>query len=126
MLTAMPAAIPGRYVVGAEQGAAGRSIEFVKDILYPDSGANSQLDVYADMNCIAAEVTPGSDGLIFTPWINGVLAPHEDASTRSAFFNQTARTARGHYVRAVMEGIAYNLRWLKGHVEKRSVGRLHD
>ena len=35
MLTAMPAAIPGRYVVGAEQGAAGRSLEFLKDILYP-------------------------------------------------------------------------------------------
>jgi xylulokinase len=118
MLTAMPAAIPGRYVVGAEQGAAGRSLEFLKDILYPGDVANSSLDVYADMNRIAAEVAPGSDGLIFTPWINGVFAPHEDASTRSAFFNQTARTTRGHYVRAVMEGIAYNLRWLKGHVEK--------
>jgi xylulokinase len=70
------------------------------------------------MNRLAAEIAPGSDGLIFTPWINGVLAPHEDASTRSAFFNQTARTSRGHYIRAVMEGVAYNLRWLKGHVEK--------
>ncbi len=37
---------------------------------------------------------------------------------RGAFFNQTARTTRGHFVRAVMEGIAYNLRWLKGYVEK--------
>jgi len=118
MLTAMPAALPGRYMVGAEQGAAGRSIEFLKDILYPAGGANFSIDVYGDMNRLAAEVAPGSDGLIFTPWINGVLAPHEDVSTRSAFFNQTARTSRGHYVRAVMEGVAYNLRWLKGHVEK--------
>jgi len=118
MLSAMPAALPGRYMVSAEQGAAGRSIEFLKDILYPTGGANSPIDVYADMNRLAAEVAPGSDGLIFTPWINGVLAPHEDASTRSAFFNQNARTSRGHYVRAVMEGVAYNLRWLKRHVEK--------
>ncbi len=117
MLTAMPAALPGRYMVSAEQGAAGRSLEFLKDILYP-TGADSPIDVYGDMNRLAAEVAPGSDGLIYTPWINGVLAPHEDASTRSAFFNQTARTTRGHYVRAVMEGVAYNLRWLKGHVEK--------
>jgi xylulokinase len=118
MLSAMPAALPGRYMVSGEQGAAGRSLEFLKDILYPTGGANSPIDVYADMNRLAAEVAPGSDGLIFTPWINGVLAPHEDASTRSAFFNQNARTSRGHYVRAVMEGVAYNLRWLKGHVEK--------
>jgi xylulokinase len=118
MLTAMPAALPGRYMVGAEQGAAGRSLEFLKDILYPGASANSSVEVYADMNRLAAEVAPGSDGLIFTPWINGVLAPQEDVSTRSAFFNQTARTTRGHYIRAVMEGVACNLRWLKGHVEK--------
>lgn len=118
MLTAMPAALPGRYMISGEQGAAGRSIEFLKDILYPADRADSSADVYRDMNRLAAEVAPGSDGLIFTPWINGVLAPHEDASTRSAFFNQTTGTGRGHYVRAVMEGVAYNLRWLKGYVEK--------
>ena len=122
MLGAMPAALPGRYMVGAEQGAAGRCLEFIKDILYPAEGAIAPADIYADMNRLAAEVAPGSDGLIFTPWINGVLAPNEDSSTRSAFFNQTARTTRGHYIRAVMEGVAFNLRWLKGHVE-RFIGR---
>ncbi len=102
MLTAMPAALPGRYMVGAEQGAAGRSLEFLKDILYPASSANPPVDVYADIEQSGAEVAPGSDGLIFTPWINGVLAQIEDASTRSAFFNQTARIGRGHYVRAAL------------------------
>src|SRR5262249_45351584 len=38
--------------------------------------------------------------------------------TRSAFFNQSARTTRGHYARAVMEGVAFNLRWLRQYVEK--------
>jgi xylulokinase len=114
MLSAMPAAIPGRYVVTAEQGMAGRCLEFLRDILYPEPRA----DVYEDMNQLAAAVAPGSDGLIFTPWIGGVMAPADDAWTRSAFFNQSARTTRGHYVRAVMEGIAFNLRWLKGYVDK--------
>ncbi|HUO05130.1 MAG TPA: FGGY-family carbohydrate kinase [Candidatus Binataceae bacterium] len=117
MMTAMPAALPGRYMISAEQGAAGRCIELLKDLLY-SAGANTHDDVYADMNRLAAETAPGSDGLIFTPWINGVFAPQEDVSTRSAFFNQTARTTRGHYVRAVMEGVACNLRWVKRHVEK--------
>ncbi|HUY29334.1 MAG TPA: FGGY-family carbohydrate kinase [Candidatus Binataceae bacterium] len=116
MLSSMPAAIAGRYIVTAEQGVAGRCLEFLKDLLYPDCGASS--DPYAEMNQLAAAIPPGSDGLIFTPWLAGVLAPSEDSATRSAFFNQTIRTTRGHYVRAVMEGIAFNLRWLKGYVEK--------
>jgi xylulokinase len=66
----------------------------------------------------AAGVPPGSDGLIFTPWLNGVNAPREDPFTRSAFFNQSLATTRAHYVRATMEGVAYNLRWLKGAVER--------
>jgi xylulokinase len=67
-------------------------------------------------------VRAGSDGLLFTPWIHGVLAPVGDGTTRSAFFNQSLRTTRAHYVRAVMEGVAYNLRWLRGAVQK-FVGR---
>lgn len=121
LLGTMPAALPGRYVVVAEQGMAGRCLEFLKDnILYPpgEDGAVAPPDVYAALNRQAAQVPAGSDGLIFTPWINGVLVPSEDPSTRSAFFNQSWRTTRSHYVRAVMEGVAYNLRWLKGYVER--------
>lgn len=120
-ITTMPAALPGRYVVMAEQGLAGRCLEFLKDhLLFPegDEVAPPPEDPWGYLNRLAAAVPPGSDGLIFTPWINGVLAPGDDAWTRSAFFNQSLRTRRGHYVRAVMEGVAYNLRWLRGHVEK--------
>jgi len=114
MLATMPAALPGRYIVTAEQGIAGRCLEFLKEILFPAGGA----EAFAQMNAIASAICPGSNGLIFTPWLGGVLAPSDDPTTRSAFFNQTIRTTRGHYVRAVMEGIAFNLRWLKGYVEK--------
>jgi xylulokinase len=123
-LYTMPASLPGRYIVGAEQGTAGRCLDFLKDnILFPANG-QSPLDknLYDILNAEAAQIRPGSDGLIFTPWINGVLAPSEDPHTRSAFFNQSARTTRAHYVRAVMEGVGFNLRWLKGHVE-RFIGR---
>jgi xylulokinase len=121
LLATMPATLPGRYVVVAEQGMAGRCLEFLKDnILYPEGDAPP--DVYERLSAGAARVPPGSEGLIFTPWINGVFVPKEDHVTRSAFFNQTWRTTRGHYARAVMEGVAYNLRWLRGHLEK-FVGR---
>jgi xylulokinase len=126
MLGTMPAGLPGRYVVVAEQGMAGRCLEFLKDnILYPD-GVQVPADVYTLLERQAEEVPAGSDGLIFTPWINGVLVPTEDSSTRSAFLNQTWRTTRGHYVRAVMEGVAYNMRWLMPHVERFAKTRFEE
>jgi xylulokinase len=121
MLTTMPAALPGRYMVMAEQGMAGRCLEFLKDnLLFPDGtdGVAPPEDPYAVLNRHARRVPAGSDGLIFTPWIGGVLVPADDAYTRSAFLNQSARTTRDHYVRAVMEGVAFNLRWLRQYVER--------
>jgi xylulokinase len=118
-ITTMPAALPGRYVVFGEQGIAGRCLEFLKDhILFPGLTNGSAPGVYELLNSEAAQVSPGADGLIFTPWINGIISPTQDIHTRSAFFNQSVRTTRGHYVRAVMEGVAFNLRWLKRYVEK--------
>ena len=122
----MPAALPGRYIVGAEQGAAGRCLDYLNNnILSPKNHRDESRDVYGELNAEAATVAPGCNGLIFTPWIHGVLAPSEDPHTRSAFFNQSARTTRAHYIRAVMEGVAFNLHWLKGHVEA-FVGRRFD
>jgi xylulokinase len=125
LLSTMPAVLPGRYMVMAEQGVAGRCLEFLKDaLLYPrgEPGIEEPGNVWEVLDARARGVAPGSDGLLFTPWINGVLAPVGDGTTRSAFFNQSLRTTRGHYVRAVMEGVAYNLRWLRGAVEQ-FVGR---
>jgi xylulokinase len=110
MLGTMPAALPGRYVVVAEQGLAGRCLEWLKDTLIDEP--------YEELERRAASVPAGSDGLIFTPWLGGVSVPTEDFATRSAFFNQSWRTTRSHYVRAVMEGVAFNLRWLRPHVER--------
>jgi xylulokinase len=99
---------------------AGRCLEFLKDaLLYPrgEPGIEEPANVWEVLDAQARSVGAGSDGLLFTPWINGVLAPVGDGTTRSAFFNQSLRTTRAHYVRAVMEGVAYNLRWLRGAVE---------
>lgn len=119
LITTMPAAVPGRYVVMAEQGVAGRCLEFLKDnLLFPRDLGPQPDAVYETLESEAAAAPAGSHGLVFLPWLGGVAAPSDDPCTRSAFVNQTLRTTRGHYVRAVMEGVAMNLRWLKGHVER--------
>ena len=72
-ITTMPGAIAGRYMVNAEQGVAGRCLDFLKNnILFPANGQRPpDADLYAILNAEAAHVQAGSDGLIFTPWILG-------------------------------------------------------
>jgi xylulokinase len=110
-ITTMPAGLPGAHLVVAEQGPAGQCLEHLARVFAP----GSELE---ELEAEAARVPAGSEGLIFTPWLAGVAAPAAEPYTRSAFFNQRVETTRGHYARAVLEGIAYNVRWLQGHVER--------
>lgn len=117
MLTTVPAAIPGRNIVMAQQGTGGECFKWLKEnILFAPNAAPD--DAFEQMNDMAKTVPPGSDGLMFTPFLTGALTPVDDHYTRSAFVNQTLKTTRAHYCRAVMEGVCYNLRWLLPYVEK--------
>lgn len=121
-IAALPAGIPGKYVIMNEQEISGGALEFLKnnilfpmdDLIAPSGGQN----VYALLDALAASVEPGSDGLIFTPWLYGERTPVEDAFVRGGFYNMKLTTTRAHLVRAVMEGVAYNTRWLLKYVEK--------
>lgn len=116
----MPSALPGRYLLVNEQDSAGICLTSLKDLLVetPEgaTGPDSQ-ELYARFERAAERVPPGSDQLIFMPWLNGERSPVDDRRVRGGFFNQTLQTTRGHLVRAVMEGVAYNARWLLTHVE---------
>ena len=111
MIATEPAALPGSHQVVAEQGAAGRCLDALRELMPLGD------EPYREIERLAAEAPPGSGGLIFTPWLTGVTTPREDPFSRSAFFNQSLATGRAEYARAVMEGVAYNLRWLKEAVE---------
>jgi xylulokinase len=63
-----------------------------------------------DLDAQAAERAPGSDGLIFLPYLAGERTPHADPDARGAFVGLSLRHDRAAMVRAVMEGVAYGLR----------------
>jgi xylulokinase len=66
----------------------------------------------------AAEKSPaGSNHLLFLPWLNGERTPVEDPYLRAALFNYSLSHQRSDVIRAVLEGVALNTRWLFGHVE---------
>jgi xylulokinase len=125
-LCSLPSAIPGRYLLTNDQESAGLCLaELQRNVLFPPDGAGAPgaaEDPYAAMLAMAAAVPAGSDGLIFAPWVNGERAPVDDRTVRGGFFNQSLGVTRGHLVRAVLEGVAYNSRWLLSYVE-RFIGR---
>ncbi len=96
-------AVPGRWHVMGVTQAAGLSLRWLRDTLLP--GAS-----YDVLTAEAAQVSPGSDGLLWTPYLLGERTPHLDSHARAAFVGLTAGHTRGHLARAVMEGVAYSLR----------------
>jgi xylulokinase len=58
----------------------------------------------------AQETPPGAEGLIFLPYLTGERAPINDPSATGAFLGITARHGKGHFARAVMEGVAFSLK----------------
>ena len=120
-MASLPSALPGRYFVGNEQETAGACMTWLRDNVFfrddvLDPGAAPE-DALQRFNALAAEAPAGSDKVIFTPWLYGEHTPVADPHLRAAFTNVSLRTTRAHMVRAVMEGVAYNTRWLMGGVE---------
>lgn len=67
---------------------------------------------FDDLFALAELAEPGSEGVIFTPWLNGERSPVDDRDLRGAWVNLTLRTNRAALVRSVLEGVALNITWL--------------
>jgi gluconokinase len=63
----------------------------------------------AELMALAASVPPGSDGLVALPYLLAERAPLWDPSLTGAFLGMRHSHTRGHFVRAVIEGVASQL-----------------
>jgi xylulokinase len=64
-------------------------------------------DGFEGMDLLAADIEAGSQGLLFHPYLQGERAPHWDPMLRADFVGVTMQHTRGHFARALYEGIAY-------------------
>lgn len=96
-------AVPGRWHVMGVTQAAGLSLRWLRDLLLPGGS-------YDTLTAEAENIPPGSDGLLWTPYLLGERTPHLDSHATAAFVGLNAGHTRGHLTRAVMEGVAYSLR----------------
>ena len=90
------------HFMGVMLSAAG-SLQWYRDTLAPQVPFDTLVEE-------AAQVSVGSDGLIFLPYLTGERTPHPDPLARGGFIGLTARHTRAHLTRAVLEGVAFGLR----------------
>lgn len=128
-MASVPCAVPGRYLLTALQATAGGNLTFLRDrILYHKDELlkeEAAPDVYKIMDRIAEKTPAGSNGVIYAPWIYGERAPVEDRLVRASIINISLENSREDLIRAVLEGVALNTRWLLGYFEK-FMGRKAD
>jgi xylulokinase len=93
--------VPGRWHAMGVMLSAAASLRWLRDLL----------DVpYETLLAEAERWPPGTEGLLFAPYLGGERTPHADPSVRAAFLGLSLRHERGALVRAVLEGVAYALR----------------
>jgi xylulokinase len=96
-------AAPGRWhLMGVMLSAAG-SLRWYRDTVAPGQDYDALL-------APAASIPPGSEGLLFLPYLTGERTPHPDPLARGAFVGLTVRHTLPHLTRAVLEGVAFGLR----------------
>jgi xylulokinase len=106
-------AVPGKWHVMGVMLSAGGSMRWFRDRLSSQevqAAKERSIDPYDLLTSEASKVPPGSEGLLFLPYLSGERTPHKDPDARGVFFGLSLRTGKGHLVRAIMEGVAFGMR----------------
>jgi len=106
-------AVPGKWhVMGVTQGA-GLSLRWFREH-FGESEAwyarQTGVDSYDLIIKEAEKIAPGSEGLLWLPYLMGERTPHLDAHARGMWFGLTAAHTRAHLIRSILEGVAFSLR----------------
>jgi xylulokinase len=97
--------VPGRFTVSASSMAGSSILSWFRDLSF-GTRPGGAMD-YRDLESLASAVIPGSDGLLFHPYLYGERSPFYNSEARGAFLGIRYWHGQGHFVRSVMEGIAY-------------------
>ncbi len=97
--------IPGLWYPGTGTKSCASSYRWYRDVF-----GKAEEGAYERMNRAAAEIPPLSGGLYFHPYLQGELTPYFDASLRGSFTGIRSFHTRGHFTRALLEGVAYSLK----------------
>jgi xylulokinase len=90
------------HLMGVMLSAAG-SLQWYRDALAPEK-------TFEELTEEASSISPGSEGLVFLPYLSGERTPYPDPHARGTWVGLTVRHRRAHLTRAVLEGVAFGLK----------------
>lgn len=105
--------VPGTWYLMGCMLSAGGSLRWFRDNFCQEEvrkAASRGVDPYDVMTEEAAGVPPGAHGLLFLPYLMGERSPHKDPYARGVFFGATAMHTRAHFIRAILEGVAFGMK----------------
>lgn len=99
--------------------SAGSNFDWLIENFYKLEKKDPEIEnIYKFIDSETEGIPDGSDHLIFTPWLLGERCPVSTTTTRGTIFNLGLEHNRGHMVKAMLEGIGYNLKWILDNYEK--------
>ncbi len=105
--------VPARYLILGYNMAAGSVLRRFRDLFCREEierAAGEGRPVYAVLDEMAASVGPGSEGLVLLPYFMGAATPNWDTHARGTLTGLTLAHGKHHIVRAILEGVTYELR----------------
>jgi xylulokinase len=97
--------VPGLFVIQGGMALSGGALAWLAERLYPGAP-----DPITGALAAAEVVPPGSDGLLFYPYLGGNGAPVGDENVAAGFIGLRSQHEPGHLVRALLEGVAFGIR----------------
>ncbi len=105
--------VPGKYLLVPVCPTAGMALKWFKDSFFADlsqKASENGDNIYKIMDELAAGIPAGADGLTMLPHLMGAFSPVPNAVARGAFTGFTLAHGRQHFVRAILEAVAFLLR----------------
>ncbi|AWT54192.1 xylulokinase [Mycolicibacterium smegmatis] len=107
-----PHVLPNLTMFDAPMAFTGASLKWFRDMFADPEVVMAERcgqNVFDLVTMQAGRIEPGSDGLMYLPYLGNSLAPRWNTKATGTFFGVQPSTTRAHFVRALIEGVAFDL-----------------
>lgn len=94
--------VPGLWYPGTATASCAASYRWYRDAIGREP--------FGELNVPAEQIAPGSDGLMFHPYLNGELTPYNDPDLKGSYTGISSIHTTAHFTRATLEGVAMSLK----------------
>ncbi len=115
-----------QFVIGGATNGGGLPLRWLRDNFPQLRVGLDAGDAYSALATLAQQVPPGAGGLLFHPYLAGERAPLWNADARASFIGLNFSHGPAHLVRAVMEGVLFNLAMILDVLEELAGGPVDD